>query len=188
MAEKISNPCGWSGTIQNFLSLSKAAWLASLQEHHQRCMNGPADQSQIPAWDHEFDILAKELKQLIQANPALGAYTIIFDYALPRERGRRSDLIILGHAIFVLEFEDIEKILPAHVDEVAADARDLKHYHAGSHQSTVIPILVLTQTKDLIKRNDDVIVISPNRIADVLTVESELESGSLIDPGMWIAA
>jgi DUF2075 family protein len=181
-------PYGWSGSIHDFLSLSKADWLAALQEHHQRCMNCPADQSQLLAWDHEFDLLAKELKQLLQVKPALETYTIIFEYELPRERGRRPDVIILGASIFVLEFKDYAKILRAHVDQVAAYARDLQHYHAGSQQSTVIPTLVLARAKELIKRDDNVIILSPDRIADVFMVESEVETGTLIDPISWISA
>jgi hypothetical protein len=53
----LKNPCGWSGTIHDFLPLSKPHWLLSMQEHHQRCMNCPADQSQQLAWDPSFDIL-----------------------------------------------------------------------------------------------------------------------------------
>jgi hypothetical protein len=188
MAEKIPNPCGWSGSIKDFLSLPKSDWLSALKEHHQRCMNSPADESQILAWNHEFDLLTKELKQLLQVKPAVGAYTIIFEYELPRERGRRPDVIILGPSIFILEFKDYAKILQAHVDQVAAYARDLKHYHAGSQQYQVIPILVLARTKDLITRRDDVIILSPNRIADVFTVQSEIETGTLIDPTQWITS
>jgi hypothetical protein len=188
MVEKISNPCGWSGTINNFLSFTKADWLIALQEHHQRCMNCPADQSQLLAWDHEFDLLAKELKQLLQANQVLGTYTIIFEYELPRERGRRPDVIILGASIYVLEFKDYSKILQAHVDQVSAYARDLKHYHAGSQQSKVIPILVLARAKDLKTRDDDVIIVSPDRLADAFSVVSEVETESLIAPSKWITA
>jgi len=188
MEEKISNPCGWSGTIHKFLSLTKADWLIALKEHNLRCMNCPADQSQLLAWDHEFDLLTKELKHVLQVKPVLGTYTIIFEYELPRERGRRPDLIILGTSIFVLEFKDYAKILQAHVDQVSAYARDLKHYHAGSQESTVLPILVLARAKDLKTRDDDVIIVSPDGIKDVFSIESEAETGKLIDPNKWITA
>ena len=188
MAEKISNSFGWSGSIHNFLSLPKADWLVALQDHHQRCMNCPADQSQILAWDHEFELLAKELKQLLQVKPSLGTYTIIFEYELPRERGRRPDVIILGSSIYVLEFKDYAKLLQAHVDQVSAYARDLQHYHAGSQQSVVVPILVLARAKDLRTRDDDVIILSPDHIGDAISVESEVETNTLIDPSKWIIA
>ncbi len=183
-----NTPCGWSGTIHTFLSISKAAWLIALEGHHQRCMNAPADQSQILAWKHEFDILQKELRQLVQIKPEIGNYSIIFEYELPRERGRRPDVVILGPCVFVLEFKDYAQRLQAHSDQVAAYARDLQHFHSASQNHTVIPILVLARAKDRISLDEDVIVISSDHIADVLTLQSELETGALIDPTLWIAA
>jgi len=183
-----NDPCGWFGSIHTFLSLSKSDWLSSLQAHHQRCMNSPADRSQILAWDHSFDILQRELKQLVEIKPAIGNYSIIFEYELPRERGRRPDVIILGPCVFVLEFKDYATLLQAHSDQVAAYARDLKNYHSGSQPYSVFPILVLARAKDLITRNEDVIVLSPDHIADVFTIGSELEAGPLIDPQAWIAS
>lgn len=182
------NPCGWSGSIHDFLQLSKSHWLLSMQEHHQRCMNVPADDSQIKAWDHSFDILQKELKQLVRIKPAIAEYAIIFEYELPRERGRRPDVVILGPCVFVLEFKDYAKSIPAHRDQVDAYARDLKNYHAASRDHTVLPILVLARAKELIQRDEDVLVISPDHIADVFDVERELENGPLIDPQHWITA
>jgi hypothetical protein len=182
------NPCGWSGTINDFLHISKPHWLIAMQEHHQRCMNAPADQSQILAWDHSFDILQRELKQLVQIKLAIGGYSIIFEYELPRERGRRPDVVILGPCVFVLEFKDYAKLLAAHRDQVGAYARDLKNYHAASRHYTVLPILVLARAKDLIHRDEEVLVISPDHIADVFDVEAELENGPLIDPYLWITA
>jgi len=151
-------------------------------------MNVPADESQILAWDHSFDILQRELKQLVQIKPAIQDYTIIFEYELPRERGRRPDVVILGPCVFVLEFKDYAKLLQAHSDQVAAYARDLKNYHAGSQPYDIFPILVLARAKDLISRDDDVIVLSPDHIADVFSIESALETGTLIDPTQWLAS
>ncbi len=62
-------------------------------------MNSPADQSQILAWDHSFDILQRELKSIIQQKPAIENFSIIFEYELPRERGRRPDVLSLGPSI-----------------------------------------------------------------------------------------
>ena len=151
-------------------------------------MNSPADQSQINAWDHSFDILQRELKQLVQIKPAIGSYAIIFEYELPRERGRRPDVVILGPCIFVLEFKDYAKLLAAHSDQVAAYARDLKNYHAASQRYHVLPILVLARSKDLIQHDQEVLVISPDHLADVFNLEAELENGHLVDPQAWISA
>lgn len=97
-------------------------------------------------------------------------------------------MVILGPCVFVLEFRDYAKLLAAHSDQVAAYARDLKHYHAASHHYTVLPILILARSRDLIHRDEDVLVISPDHIADVFDVEVELENGPRIDPTQWIIA
>ncbi len=181
------NPAGWFGSIQNFLTLSKSDWRTSLEEHHQQCMNSPADESQILAWDHSFDILKIELKKLVQSKPFAGNFTIIFEYELPRERGRRPDVIILGTStIYVLEFKDYSKILQAHVDQVDAYARDLKHYHAGSRPYTILPILVLARAKDLIQTYDQISIISANSLGTFLANKQSSDTAPLIEPVQWL--
>ena len=186
MTENI--PCGWFGAINIFLAISKSEWLSHLKEHHQRCMNTPADESQILAWDHSFDILQRELKQVVQINPVVGNYTIIFEYELPRERGRRPDVVILNSNVLVFEFKDYANLLQAHRDQVAAYARDLKNYHASSQPYPVIPILVLTRAKDLNTSNEGVHILSPEHICSIFTQTNISESNRLIDPQKWINA
>jgi hypothetical protein len=181
-----SRSCGWFGSIFSFLSRSKQDWLTSLNNHHTRCMNCPADKSQQAAWEQSFEILQKELKQLVQVKPELEPYTIIFDYELSRKRGRRPDVIILGASIFVLKFTDSGEIIRADIDQVNACARDLGNYDAESHQNDVVPILVCARTKDVIRRDGDVIILSPDHIADYFNVQTELEDGPLIDANTWI--
>jgi hypothetical protein len=149
-------------------------------------MNCPADERQKSAWEYSFETLKKELKQLIQLKPDLESYTIIFEYELPRKRGNRFGVIILGASIFILEFRDNDKIIRADVDQAGASARDLKDHHAESRLYDVIPLLVLSRAKDLIRRNGDVIILSPDHIADYFNVQAELEEGSPIDANAWI--
>jgi len=182
-------PCGWFGTFHAFLSLSKSDWLTSLQEHYQRCMNCPADESQKAAWEHSFDILQIELKKLVTAKPTTESFSIIFEYELPRERGRRPDVIILGSStIIVLEFKDYSKILQAHVDQVDAYARDLKHYHKGSQPYTVLPVLVLARAKDLNQTYDSIPCVSANSLGNYLGNTILTDIFPLIDPVGWIGS
>src|SRR5205823_5830561 len=95
---------------------------------------------------HCFVVLQQQLRLLTENHPQTKDWTIIFEYELPRERGRRPDVIILaGDTILVLEFKDYATVLQAHIDQVAAYVRDLQHYHAASHHRHLVPILVLTQ-------------------------------------------
>jgi len=181
--------CGWFGTIHAFLLLSKSEWLPSLLEHHQRCMNCPADESQKAAWEHSFDILQVELKKLVSTKPTTGIFSIIFEYELPRERGRRPDVIILGSStIIVLEFKDYSKILQAHVDQVDAYARDLKHYHAGSQSYRVLPVLVLARAKDRTETYDTLSVVSANTLGTFLEKSVSSDTIHYIDPVGWISS
>jgi hypothetical protein len=181
-------PCGWSGTVSDFLAAPKTGWLAALQEHYRRTMGSPAGQDQVVAWERESGLLSNELKQLVQARPAFDEITLIFDYEPPRQRGWHPDLIILAATVYVVVFRSDDQVLQAHADQLDAFAADLRRYHAGAPDSAVMPVLVHTRAKDLIQRDGSVIILSPNHIADFLTVESDVETGTSIDPAAWIAA
>ena len=181
-------PYGWSGTVGDFLAVQKTGWLAALQEHYRRSMGSPAGQDQVVAWEREHGLLGNELKQLVQARPAFDEITLIFDYEPPRPRGWHPDLIILAATVYVVVFRSDEQVLQAHADQLEAFAADLRRYHAGAPDSAVVPVLVHTRAKDQILRDGSVIIISPNRIADFLIVESDVETGTSIDPAAWIAA
>jgi len=181
------NPTGWFGSIYDFLAIPKKDWLSFLTSHHLLCMNSPADESQILAWNHEFDILQTELNKIILKHPSSGKFTIIFEYELPRERGRRPDVIILGSStIFVLEFKDYATILPAHADQVDAYARDLQHYHAGCEKHTVVPVLVLARAKDRIQQYDSVSVVSANALAEFLSTSPMWEKEHPVNEVQWL--
>jgi hypothetical protein len=181
-------PYGWSGTVSAFLAVPKTGWLAAMQEHHRQNMGSPAGQDQVAAWEQEYSLLGNELKQLVQARPAFDECALIFDYEPPRPRGWHPDLIILAATVYVVVFRTGDQVLQAHADQLEAFAADLRRYHAGAPDSAVVPVLVHTRAKDLIVREGSVIFLSPNRIADFLTVESDVETGTTIDPAAWIAA
>lgn len=188
MTFQINTLCGWFGMIQDFLAIPKQEWHIVLHELYAVHINRPADDTQHAAWEQSFEILQKELKQLVQLKPELGDYTIIFEYEIPHKGGERPDVIILGGSIYVLEFRDSAEIIQSHVDAVDAFARDLRQYHAESRQSEVIPVLVLIKTKNSIKRIGDVVILSPDHISDFFNVQAELETESLIDPVRWLSA
>jgi len=116
----------------------------------------------------------------------LGDAYIIFEYELPRERGRRPDVVILvGPTVVVLEFKDYRTARQAHIDQVAAYARDFRHYHAASHTVTVVPLLVLTGSIDPPTTVDDVTIVGPKDVACAL---AGFERGNAIDPYNWLAS
>ena len=100
-------PCGYCSEISEFLDVSYSDWLGQLQNHHSQCMNEPANQSQIKAWKNSFKVLQRELPKLIEYHPDSDQWSILFEYELPREGGRRPDVVILGQGtVYVIEFKD----------------------------------------------------------------------------------
>jgi hypothetical protein len=115
------------------------------------------------------------------------SWGIIFEYELPRERGRRPDVIILSptHA-FILEFKDSIELTEAFVDQTLAYALDLQSYHSYSQKLCNVPILVLTKM-ECNQENKGVIIVGPGSISEKLS--SICHSGGLRPEviGEWLS-
>jgi DUF2075 family protein len=149
----------------------------------------PADAAQLTAWRNCFAVLRVRLAALADEQPESADWTIVFEYELPRERGRRPDVVLLtGAAILVLEFKDFSNILQAHVDQVAAYARDLQHYQAASHDHPVHAVLVLTRAAAIYAAEDGIQVVSPAQLPGVLRRLTRARADTPIDPVAWLHA
>jgi hypothetical protein len=83
---------------------------------------------------------------------------IYFEYSIPR-MGRRVDTIVLiGPAIFVIEFKVGEQVFNAQdLDQVMDYGLDLSNFHEGSHDKFIIPVLVATEAQDTHASNEAVL-------------------------------
>ncbi len=157
--------CGWYGGINEFLQIKKEEWMNSLQLYHINQIKENASASQKNAWNDCYDVLKREFEKL---DPSLKEASIIFEYELPRERGRRPDVIILSDEyVLIFEFKSKNYCQESDIDQVRAYARDLNNYHQDSHNKLVIPFLVLTKSKMLKEEINDVLVISPENLNQV---------------------
>ncbi len=174
---------GWNGTLSNFFNLSLDSFVSDLSLHHQICMLEPPSQSQIGAWKNCFSALQSYLPIYTENNPTSLDWKIIFEYVLPRERGRRPDVVLLsGKTILVLEYKDYSYATQAHIDQVSAYVRDLANYHSASHNHPIFPILVLTQASNHSEVIEDVHIISSDQLSTTLqrlVQETTLESINL---------
>ncbi len=182
------SPCGWHGSIASFLGLPEQTWLQSLKEHHYHCMLMSPDSGQTAAWQECYSHLQEQLAGLVSSRPEAARWHLAFEYEIPRERGRRPDLVLLaGDDIVVLEFKSDVAPLPAYVDQVHAYARDLNHYHAGSHDKRVHPLLVVNGAPaDLNSKRGEVWIISPSAMA--ISVASLVAAGSPGGDPNWLQA
>ena len=157
-------PAGWHGPVAAFLALTEEPFIEALSGHLRRCMGLGPDGLQLTAWRNEFAVLKAALGTAADREPAARHWHVVFEYELPRERGRRPDVVVLtGSQVIVLEFKDAERPQPAHIDQVAAYARDLSEYHAASHDKLVDPVLVLTRSLDQVPSSRDSRGESPAR-------------------------
>lgn len=157
---------GWSGTVKTFLTQPASLVEESLQNHLKELLGFNAANSQVEAWLEEIDILKSALRDLAISRPDCLKWSVVLEYELPLEGGRRPDVVILGpNRIFVLEFKQDTVLSRSALDQVAAYARDLAEYHSESHGTAVIPCLIPTKTKGLMETRDSVKVLSPDKVA-----------------------
>lgn len=101
---------------------------------------------------HNFLLLSTQrdawIKQTQELQQQLITLTgdIYFEFSIPR-MGKRVDVIlVIGPAIFVVEFKvGASDFLRADLDQVIDYALDLSNFHEGSHDAYIIPVLISTE-------------------------------------------
>jgi hypothetical protein len=129
----------YSDSIENFQKTSPDNIMGILARNNDFSL----EQTQRDAWLEEIDILQKVLLHFDGA--------IYFEYSIPR-MGKRIDVVLLiGPAIFVLEFKIGEKEFSSYaIDQVWDYALDLKNFHESSHSHLIAPILIATKAKSVL--------------------------------------
>jgi hypothetical protein len=127
----------YSQHISDFLVTSPVDILGFLAANNQFSL----EQTQRDAWVEEIRIL--------QATLVLYEGRIYFEYSIPR-MGKRIDVVLLiGSAIFILEFKVGERVFTRDAtDQIFDYALDLKNFHESSHTSLIAPILIPTKAAD----------------------------------------
>jgi len=168
-------------SINKFLSVDVASWGERLKAHHRSCMQEEARGPQRKAWFDCFNVLREELGKI--RDKVNKEASIVFEYELPRERGRRPDVILLsGRNLIVLEFKGYAQENQAQIDQVKHYARDLSNYHKESSSLNVIPILVLAQGSQKAESIDGIKIVSGDQLGESLT---PLFSGPFPEINEW---
>ena len=144
-------------------------------------------QTQQQAWHYQINLLKS----------ILGTYDgkIYFEYAIPR-MGRRIDvLLLLGPAIFILEFKVGEQEFSAYgVDQVWDYALDLKNFHETTHGQFVVPVLIATEAENsfiaatLTPQHDRLfnpVKTNAVQLRDVIESARLLTDGDVINASNW---
>ena len=185
---------GWAGTAAGFLATDATDIKRSLEAHHYGTMNENASGSQVAAWRDEIRILTDGLRSCVRQDEAAVDWSIVLEYELPMEGGRRPDVVVLaGETVIVLEFKGgmMKPTVPA-VDQANAYARDLAEYHEVTHgygtgrdERTVVPLLVLTSLEYAGTDVGKAIVVGRQDVGRWLT---DLATPGSIDLEAWLAS
>jgi hypothetical protein len=145
--------------------------------------------TQTDAWRAQVRLLQDHLHGL--------SGFLFMEFSIPR-MGRRIDTVLLiGSAVFVLEFKvGATAIDRAAVDQVWDYALDLKNFHAASHTAPIVPILVVTGAKtappvDLRADNDGVyrpVSVDAPSLRATVDIALRTIQGKQIDGEPWARA
>lgn len=173
----------YSDTITNFLKTNSDTILGKLAQSSEFAL----EQTQRDAWLEEIRIL----QNILQSHKG----SIYFEYSIPR-MGKRIDVVlIIGSALFVLEFKVGEKDFTSNaIDQVWDYALDLKNFHETSHECFIAPILIATEAKVEIAKisttpHNDKLLFPVRSSVDVLSqvIDDVLQfvDGNEINPSQW---
>jgi hypothetical protein len=154
------NRAYYAAPIKTFLSTEENKIIGQLTRLHGQDLL----HTQTTTWEYQIRFLQQELHTLgVQG-------WIFFEFMIPR-MGRRTDVIlIISGVIFVLEFKVGEsKYTYADRAQTAGYALDLKHFHAGSHDKYIVPILISTAAKE----QESAVTFNHESVANVICTSGE---------------
>lgn len=181
---------GWSGSLSDLALGDSAEIVALLAEHYCGLNAEEPSGSHVQAWRSSLEAAGSAARWLADRKPEAAGWSVVFEYELPRERGRRPDMVLLaGDTLVVVEFKGYAEAMPAHVDQVEAYVRDLGDYHAGSHGRRIVPVLCLTASHRPLAQDGETIITSGDYLGEALMLAtSEAASENAIDPQTWLNA
>jgi len=174
----------YSAGKADFDSHSNAHILGELTTWHSFA----TEQTQTGAWLQQIAILRVALKDI-------PAFTLFLEFAIPR-MGKRADAVVLiGDCVFVIEFKVGSETFDRHALEQVEDyALDLKNFHHGSHDLSIVPLLVPTRADaslavqmdlalDLVSRP---LCVTSHDLGDVLRLISLSHHAPGFDVSGWV--
>jgi len=177
---------GYGKPLSDFLQANANAVIGELTQR----LAFNVDQTQVTAWQCSIDCLREAL------SPLASEGHLFFEFDVPR-LGRRIDaVLVLRHAVFVIEFKvGAKTFFAADLDQVVDYALDLKHFHETSHDVPVVPILVATDARAVtMQAAMDAAVpnlflpmrCTPETLGQGIEWALELAEGPVIDAEAWV--
>lgn len=139
MSPSASSSYGWAELLPRLVEAEPRSIIEALRDFVP-----DAGIEQLDAWRASLKVLQGQGAQVLTLQPSAREHGAVLEYELPREGGRRPDVVVLQNGrVVVLEFKSTDKPRRADVDQVAAYARDLANYHSACTGVEVVPALIL---------------------------------------------
>ena len=143
------NTSYYQSSIDFFLKENKNAIFGQLARHHQHNL----EDLQKNAWLDQIDFLKRELKDFCGH--------LYFEFSIPRMGKRVDNILIISNLIFVIEFKVGEKSYSKYAQNQTIDyCLDLQNFHEGSHNKTIIPILIATNGPSVNSKIDSALCLT----------------------------
>jgi hypothetical protein len=174
--------CGWLSTYPVFRNTATDTIVVSLQKFLEE-----TNPTQLSSWKSSVAVAQRETGLVLDEVDTAREFSAVLEYELPREGGRRPDVVALQNGVVVvIEFKGWGYPLPEHLDQVDAYARDLKNYHELSHELEVVPVLIPTSYKGERMKCGNVHVLPPSHLGRFLCEQAKRATGKVIDANAWV--
>ncbi|MBP2157861.1 MULTISPECIES: DUF2075 domain-containing protein [Asticcacaulis] len=139
----------------------------------------------------------QQIRIMRNALAAIDAYTLAFEFSIPRMGKRADAVLVIGDCIFVIEFKVGAETFDRHAIEQVEDyALDLKNFHEGSHALSIIPVLVPTkapaaravQLEMALAQVARPVLSSVIDLADIIRMASAYHRHIQMDAAAWAAS
>lgn len=179
---------GWAGSVEEYLDAEPTQIAQALEAHHLQCCHESPDDSNRRAWRGSIIAMQAALRLLMDDNADVAVWSLIHEYELPRERGRRPDVVLLANGrVIVLEFKEYDSPMPAHVDQVEAYVRDLSEYHKSTHDRPIQAVLVPTRYKGDQIHSGSTLITGATTLAGALhSVAASLDIAQPLELHDWL--
>lgn len=181
----VSRRAWYSATIDDFLQTDPDTIIGRLTRNSDFTVLP----SQRDAWLGQIAVLQSQFHGLTGA--------LFLEFTIPRMGKRIDAVLILGPAIFAIEFKVGQSTFDrSSIDQVWDYALDLKNFHEGSHHAAIIPILVATGAEHdpstrFHRDRDHVfrpLTATPSSLRATIDQARLLVTGDTIDAGKWASA
>lgn len=132
-----------------------------------------ADAAQVQAWQATLPKLQKVIHDLLSQRPDIADAALFVEYEIPRRSKRIDVVVVAGNTVVVIEFKtSTAQFVRASRWQAEDYAMDLRDFHRGSRQNTILAILAATDSEEFTREVHDASVpmweCTADRLASVL--------------------